>query len=389
MRTIDKKNEALTGAGRLTFWRALRVRSRVLVLVAVFALFASVGLMALQMHTDRVAPGVILLRVALSGGFAVGYAGLSMARRFVYLPFLVVVQVLVEVFVARHGPTPVSLVGHPDVLQRQLTFLASMAMTGIILAYSLMIQFLGVEGSRLVQARTEIALASEIHGSLVPVCSASHGDFEIYGASVPSGDVGGDLVDVVARPDGWIGYVADVSGHGVQSGVLMAMFKTAMRGQISSGRSLSEILREVHRTLFVLKLQNMFITVGALRGGDDGRVRYALAGHPPILHYQKAGGAIREYAAGDPPLGIVEEQEFSEAEIRCEPGDLLLILTDGFTEVFDKKGNELGVEALKRKLQTSSDLSLPDLFLQLRKFAADFGAQVDDQTLLLVRRKAI
>ncbi len=143
-----------------------------LVLTAVFCLFASVGLMALQMHTDRVSNGKILFRVLLSGGFAIGYAGLAMARRVRYLPVLVIAQVLIEIGAARVAGGSPSLAGQPEALQRQLTLLASLAMTGIIVAYSVMIQFLGVEGKRYFQARTEIALASEIHSSLVPVCTA-------------------------------------------------------------------------------------------------------------------------------------------------------------------------------------------------------------------------
>lgn len=352
-----------------------------------FVLFGSFGLIGLQMSARRASLAVIALQIALAGGFAIGYAGLFMAQRFRYVPALVIAQILVERFVGRHIGASPSLVGQPEALQRQLTLLGAMSMLGILVAYSLMINFLRVEGRKYVQARTEITLAAEIHSSLVPICSVTHASYEIYGASVPSGDVGGDLVDVIERPEGWIGYVADVSGHGVQSGVLMAMFKAALRSQIASGGSLASMLQEVHQTLFPLKLRNMFVTVGALCAGADGRVRYALAGHPPILHYQKANGVMREYAPLDAPLGIMEEQEFSESEICCDAGDLLLVLTDGLTEVFDKKGNEMGIEALKRKLQTSPDLPLADLFAQLRKTAADFGTQVDDQTVLLVRFK--
>ena len=352
-----------------------------------FVLFGSFGLIGLQMSARRASVAAIALQIALAGGFALGYAGLFMAQRFRYVPALVIAQILVERFVGRHLGASPSLVGQPEALQRQLTVLGAMSMLGILAAYGLMINFLRVEGRKYVQARTEIALASEIHSSLVPACNANHAGYEIYGASLPSGEVGGDLVDVVEQPGGWFGYVADVSGHGVQSGVLMAMFKAALRSQIPGGGSLSAMLGEVHRTLFPLKLRNMFVTVGALRGGADGRVHYASAGHPPILHYQKASADVREYASLDPPLGIMEEQKFSESEIRCEPGDLLLVLTDGLTEVFDKKGNEMGMEVLKTKLQTSVDSPLPDLFGQLRKTAADFGAQADDQTLLLVRYK--
>lgn len=352
-----------------------------------FVLFGSFGLIGLQMNTRRASVAAIALQIALAGGFALAYAGLFMAQRFRYVPVLVIAQILVQGFVGRHIGAAPSLAGQPQALQRQLTLLGAMSMVGILAAYGLMINFLRVEGRKYVEARTEIALASEIHSSLVPVCSVHHEGYEIYGASLPSGDVGGDLVDVVEQPAGWIGYVADVSGHGVQSGVLMAMFKAALRGQIASEGSLATMLGEVHRTLFRLKLQNMFITVGALRGGPGGNVHYALAGHPPIVHYQKASGAMREYAALDAPVGIMEKQEFSESEIRCEPGDLLLVLTDGLTEVFDRKGNEMGMETLKKKLQMNAELPLADLFGQLRKTAADFGTQADDQTVLLVRYK--
>ncbi len=337
--------------------------------------------MALQMQTRRVSSGQVLLRVALSGGFAVGYAGLAMARRFRFLLVLAVIQVLVELSVAKITRLGESLSG--PALQNQLVELAICAMVGIIAAYSLMAHFFTVEGRRYFQIRTEMALAAEIHGALVPPCALTLGGFEIYGASMPSGEVGGDLVDVVEQPPGWIGYVADVSGHGVQSGVLMAMFKTALRAQIATGNSPGRMLSEVHRTLFPLKLRQMFVTVGILQGREDGNVSFALAGHPPILHYHKSSGVVSEHGALDLPVGIAEEQEFSESGIQCEAGDVLLILTDGLTEVFDTRGNELGLAAVRAKFLEHIDSSLEELFNQLRAFATGFGPQTDDQTLLL------
>ncbi|HWY19967.1 MAG TPA: PP2C family protein-serine/threonine phosphatase [Candidatus Acidoferrum sp.] len=312
-----------------------------------------------------------------------GYAGLAMGRRFRYLPVLVAVQVAVEWLVVKTSRPAENLAGPP--LQRQLTILAFCAMMGIIAAYSLMIHFLKVEGRRYVQARTEIALAAEIHTALVPACNITIRGFEIYGASVPSGGVGGDLVDIVEQPEGWTAYVADVSGHGVPSGVLMAMFKTALRGQLLRGGSPAQLLDEVHRTLFPLKLGNMFVTVGILQSGNGGRVSFALAGHPPILHYHKRSGTASEYAALDMPLGIMERQEFSESTIQCEVGDVLLILTDGLTEVFNARGNEMGLEALKAGLLEHIGSPLHELFDRLRTVATTFGPQLDDQTLLLAR----
>jgi len=259
------------------------------------------------------------------------------------------------------------------------------SMFGILLAYSLTFHVFRVEGRRYFEMRTEMALAAEIHRSLVQPLAAKVGGFEIYGASVPSGDVGGDLVDLVKRPGSWIGYVADVSGHGVPSGVLMAMFKTALRAQIASGSSLGTMLGDVHRTLFPLKLQNMFVTVGMLQGDVSGRVTFASAGHPAILHYQKKTGTMREYPALDPPLGIADRQEYSQSAIQCGLEDVLMVLTDGLTEVFDAKSNEMGLEPVQAAFQENADSPLEEIFARLRKVATEFGPQTDDQTVLLAR----
>jgi phosphoserine phosphatase RsbU/P len=367
----------------LSFWTAVRGRSLAVVLIAVFCLFAAVGLMALQMQTHRVSTAEIALRILLSGGFAVAYAVLAMAKRVKYFPLVIVVQLLTEVGGAKLIRPHEELSGPP--LQHQLIVLAFSAMVGIILSYSLMNHFFQVEGQRYFRMRAEVALASEIHRSLVPEVSEKLWGFEIYGASVPSGDVGGDLVDVIAQPDGWTGYVADVSGHGVQSGVLMAMFKTAVRGHLAENLSLGDLLGHVHRTIFPLKLGNMFITAGILRAQGDGKVTFASAGHPAILHYRRQANDMRQYAALDPPLGVFKEQAFSESVIQCAPGDLLLILTDGFTEVFDAKQNELGLEAFETKFVKLADLPLEEIFSDLRAFTLGFGAQQDDQTMLLAK----
>ena len=79
------------------------------------------------------------------------------------------------------------------------------------------------EGSRYYKLHTELALARAIHRELVPPISRQIGEYEFRGVSIPSGEVGGDLVDLVDHDEGsaWTAYVTDVSGHGVPSGVLM------------------------------------------------------------------------------------------------------------------------------------------------------------------------
>ena len=103
-------------------------------------------------------------------------------------------------------------------------------------------------------------LAGEVHRSLVPELSFKTSEFEFFGASFPSGAVGGDLVDVVAGDKGWFAYVADVSGRGVPAGVLMSMTKSAVRMWLSSHSHDSALLSDMNSVLKPLLTPNMFIT---------------------------------------------------------------------------------------------------------------------------------
>jgi serine phosphatase RsbU (regulator of sigma subunit) len=89
------------------------------------------------------------------------------------------------------------------------------------------------QGLRYFRVQTEIELAEQIHRSLVPPIARHASNHEFYGVSAPSGEMGGDLVDVVQCGNKRIAYLADVSGHGVPSGVLMAMVKSAIRMQLA------------------------------------------------------------------------------------------------------------------------------------------------------------
>src|SRR5262249_15837545 len=96
----------------------------------------------------------------------------------------------------------------------------------VIGGYILFVPFMRKEGMRVFGAMTEVRLASEVHRALVPAISRKIGEYEIYGASVPTGQVGGDLVDLIETHGHWTAYVADVSGHGVPAGMMMAMVKS-------------------------------------------------------------------------------------------------------------------------------------------------------------------
>jgi len=381
---MRKADDQFRGSHREAFWRTVPITSRISVLVAVFCLFASIGFISLLIQPVKHTALFTLLTVLISGGCAVGYAWLATIRKYWYMPVIGISEAFMFASLgARYHPA--SLVNDSVALQKQLTLLGALAIATICLGYVLFIVFIRRESSRYFRIQAEMELAREIHRSLVPRFERRVRRFEIFGASIASGTVGGDLVDLAESPAGWISYIADISGHGVSSGVLMAMFKTSIRSRMAYGGSPGELLDEVHRTLFPLKMPNMFVTAGVLQFHDGNRVNFSLAGHPPLIRYSRAENKIIEYNAQNMPLGIIPEQRFSGDVLQCQPGDVLLLLTDGFSEVFDANGNELGLDPLKSKLAEIADQPLPHIFDGLRGLSLNFGRQDDDQTMLLLR----
>jgi phosphoserine phosphatase RsbU/P len=356
---------------------------RICFYAAVFSLFSSVGALALLMSTGYLSPLEIGSTILITGGFAIAYAAVSIWQRHWLIPVLVVVEGVLFSVLATHYQARRQLVSIGSPLQKQLDVLAVIGIVSVVLGYVLFILFFARQGARYFRAHNEITMAAEIHRALVPAIHKTIASFEIYGISVPSGEVGGDLVDVAGDGESWTGYVADVSGHGVSAGLLMAMFKTAVRtraGDLSSG----ELLAEVHRALYPLKTPNMFATVAVLQWTGQ-MFNLALAGHLPLLHYIRSHAEVREYPALDLPLGILPEQTFGSTEVACQTGDILVLLTDGLTEVFDAKGREMGILPLRDMLRGYANRELPELFAGMRSTALKFGKQEDDQTMLIVR----
>ena len=363
-------------------------------LAGVFCLFATMGFVNLLMTPVRVTVLSAGIVICLYGIFAVGYALLSLRRKYRWIAVWAALHFLTfwifanfvhsAAYISYSGgaPEPVKEV---SLIQRQMVLLGSGAIMTLSLGYVMFVIFIRREGNRFFRVQTEMELAREIHRSLVPQFERRIAAFDVFGRSVASGAVGGDLVDLAESPLGWMGYIADISGHGVSSGVLMAMFKTSIHSRLAEGGSPGELLEEVHRALFPLKMSNMFVTAGVLQLSAGNCVKYSLAGHPPLLHFRRKQNRILEYLPQNMPIGILLEQQFATSTLECEPGDVLLLLTDGLSEVFNTAGNELGLEPLKQEFQRVANRPLQEIFSTVRDVALNFGHQDDDQTMLLAR----
>lgn len=283
---------------------------------------------------------------------------------------------------------PVPIRSDVAALQAKLVVDYTGCVLAIMGAYSCFWWFIEREGRRYGRVHAEVELAREIHGLLVPPIERRNATFEFHGVSLPSGEVGGDLVDLVEVDGKWSAFVADVSGHGVGSGVVMAMVKSATRVLLSTqpDGKLSALLEALNRMLRGLGKRNMFVTFSSIASDGSGALELAVAGHPPMLHYRRATGTVAELTVASPALGLFDGRQFASCRFECEPGDLLLLLTDGLIEVFDRQGVELGLDRAKRALAENANRPLREISESLIRLARNHGAATDDQTLFLARR---
>lgn len=363
--------------GRL-FWMSLPPLASALFFASVFFLFGSIGFISAG---PREGLGPAGFSAFYSAAIAVAFAWLGTRGHYLGSVALALVVALGSPYLFRWViPQTRSLPG-PGLA-------ALFAVVAILVAYVLMLVFIGTEGRRFHRLHTEIELAVKIQQTLAPAVQRQIGDYEFAGAARPSGEVGGDLVDVVESPQGWFGYIADVAGHGVAAGVLTGLVKSAVRTNLLHSSSSDGMVANLNHVLNDLLPPESFVAFAGLGAVDgNGLLRFVAAGQPPMLHFQARTGAVQRVAVENFPLGMFPQGDFASVSLACLPGDVLAVFTDGFTEVCDRRQREFGLDRLSEVLGRCARQPLPQALAELAASVQAFGLQTDDQTMLLIRRR--
>jgi stage II sporulation SpoE-like protein len=374
------------------YWKTVPRRALFLFLLGVFCIFSTIGFASDILAMGRQQPARFLLSVLMAGVFPTLYAvsGFVLRKNFwkAFLPLFALHFVLMQLLARAFPDLPRTVqMGVEDIarLQSRLNMdgLATMAAVG--LGYFCFVYVSVTEARRYFRVHLEMELATEIHQVIVPPIEMKMGAFEFYGRSVPSGEVGGDLIDVAGSAENWVAYLADVSGHGVAPGVVMGMVKSAARMLLSSGDDSRHLMPRLNEVLYPLKKPDMFATFCFLARSGDG-LRIGLAGHPAILKFSARTGEITSLECPNMPLGILPEAEFGTSEIATEAGDLFAMYTDGLIEAANPAGEEFGIARFQAALQKHGKEPLDAIYRLLQEGVARHGAQFDDQSVLLVRR---
>ncbi len=370
---------------RAHLFRTMPRRSLVTFLAAVWCLFAAIGGVNDSLRIENSQPSSFLWLVLMTGTTAVLWALFGTMRMIKSLIAMAVFQLTIFLFAMPLWLSEAQALT-PDQLKQKLALHDAAVLVFVLSGYVLFVAFFRMEGKRFFAAHTEIALASSIQRDLVPTISMKAGAFEFYGLSVPSGTVGGDLLDVVTAGGSFCAYVADVAGHGVPAGVLMSMVKSAVRMRVASiGPRDDELLPILNSTLQPLTAPNAYVTFAYVSGEGGPLLSFSLAGHLPLFHFQHGTQQVERCSVENLPLGIFAGVEYGTGTLECKPGDLVAIVTDGLTEIFNSDDRELGSDYIERLLAQSAAEPLPKIAMQITRSSEAFGKVTDDRTMLLMR----
>jgi len=246
---------------------------------------------------------------------------------------------------------------------------------------------------KLVALQNELDVASKMQQSILPTSFPETADYAVYGSMVPARNVGGDFYDIVHMDNGQIGVaVADVSDKGVPAALFMMSSRTLLKGSAIGLGDPGKVLAEVNTLLTENNETMMFVTlVYALYNPANGELTYANGGHCHPLVVHPDGTSEELTATGGVSLGVMAGLNYRQETVSLNPGDTMILYTDGVSEAMNAEGEEFGVERLQQMFAASppgdARTANEAVMAAVAEFAGD-TPQSDDITCLVLRRAA-
>ncbi len=244
----------------------------------------------------------------------------------------------------------------------------------------------------------ELETARKIQERLLPHEMPQFPGFEIVGTSIPSKQVGGDYFDFLDLGKGRLGIaIADVSGKGIPAALLMANLQASFHSQTMETKKVGEVATRINNMIAKSTDSNMFVTFFyGLLDRSQSTFTSTNAGHnPPILW--RVNKNIRRLTKGGVVLGFLPDQKYSQQTTALNPGDVLVLFTDGITEArapdIKKIEDKLfGEERLIQVIKDNASLSAGEIqaaILQAVSTHTKNTPQEDDITLVVIKRREI
>ncbi len=240
--------------------------------------------------------------------------------------------------------------------------------------------------------KNDLEVARGIQSAMLPQATYSDSCLEAFGLTRPANTVGGDFYDVLPRPDGrLVVALGDVAGKGSPAALLMALLLAIFRTLLDEGLEGAALATRLNAQVTRHAPPSRFITLFmAACEPCTGRLVYVNAGHMPAL-VRRRSGEIERLTEGDIALGMFEGSPYTAHETWLQPGETVVLYSDGVTEAENHRGQPFEESGLTQVIRAYADASPRDLahaVLRLVEAHAQETTLADDVTLLVLKRKA-
>lgn len=263
--------------------------------------------------------------------------------------------------------------------------------TGLFVGFALLNLLVLLEVADRLSLKNDLEIAREIQYAMLPQATYDSPALEAFGLTRPANTVGGDFYDVLPLPDGRLVLtLGDVAGKGSPAALLMALLLAMFRTLVDEGLDAAELAArlnvQIHRHAPASRFITLFL---ATCDPATGRLVYVNAGHMPAL-LRRRDGAFERLTGGGIALGMFANSAYEAHEITIEPGDTLVMYSDGVTEAENHKGlpfEEAGLESVVGADAGGSSEQLARAILRAVESHAQETYLADDLTVLVARRK--
>ncbi len=233
----------------------------------------------------------------------------------------------------------------------------------------------------------ELEEARELQLSMLPKSLPHYPGVEIHPFIQTATEVGGDYYDVLKGKDGSLTVViGDATGHGLKAGMVVATAKSYFHTFASESSNL-ELIRKMSKGIKNMHLHMLYMSLAVIRI-DKGNITYTGAGMPPILIYRDASNSVESLISKGMPLGSVLDFPYSEFRFTVEPGDAILMMSDGLTEAHNRDRDMLGLDKLTQCLHQNGSKSASELSKSFQSLITDWTSSTpshDDITVLAIK----
>jgi phosphoserine phosphatase RsbU/P len=245
-------------------------------------------------------------------------------------------------------------------------------------------------GLRLLEERVALSFrqVAEIQDSLIREAAPPLGGFEIAHRSIPAEEVGGDFCDFVQVTEDLVGFaVGDASGHGLPAALLVRDIVTGLRMGLEKHLRMEYVFSKLNRVIHRSNVSSRYVSVFYGELEANGQLTYVNAGHQSPLLFRK--DRILELRTGGTVIGPLPQVAFRRGLVRLDPGNVLVLFTDGIVERRGPDGEFFGEERLKRVVQESHGVPAAHLLDRLVAAAFVYGEERpwdDDVTVMVIQR---